>query len=80
MFGLLAKAAKVVASPVGRAVASEVGKKVFKRSNVARVVKEGTEALAAIEFLKNKYGNVDDDAAWAWRELAEFKDALRDFV
>jgi len=70
----------VVTSPVGRAVASEVGKKIFKRSNIANVVKEGTEALAAIEFLKNKYGNVDDDAAWAWRELAEFKQALEDVV
>lgn len=77
MFGFLKT---VVTSPVGRAVASEVGKKIFKRSNIANVVKEGTQALAAIEFLKNKYGNVDEDAAWAWRELAEFKQALEDVV
>ena len=80
MLGFLSTAVKIVASPVGRAVASEVGKKVFKRSNIARVVKEGTEALVAIEYLKNKYGNADDDAQWAWRELTEFKDALRDIV
>ena len=77
MFGFIKT---VVSSPVGRAVASEVGKKIFKRSNIANVVKEGAEALAAIEYLKNKYGNADDDAKWAWKELAEFKDALKGLV
>ena len=80
MFGLITKIAKVATSPVGRAVGSEIGKRIFKRSNVARVVKEGNEALVAIEFLKRKYANVDDDARWAWKELEEFKDALTEFI
>jgi len=80
MWGFVGKIAKKAAAPVGRAVVSHVGKKLFQRSNIARVVKEGGEALAAIEFLANKYQNADDDAAWAWKELGEFKDALRDLV
>jgi hypothetical protein len=80
MWGFIAKAAKVVASPVGRAIASEVGKRVFKRSNLANVIKEGGEALYAIKYLKDRYGDLDEDAAWAWRELSEFKDAIKDLA
>lgn len=80
MFGFVAKVAKVATSPIGRAVGSAIGKKVFKRSNIANVVKEGHEALAAIDYLKRKYGDVDDDARWAWREVEEFKNALQDVI
>lgn len=84
MFGFLGQVAKVATSPVGRVVGqvvgSAVGKKVFKRTAVANAVKEGTEALVAIEFLKNKYGDVDKDAKWAWKELDDFKRALGELI
>lgn len=78
MFGFIAKVAQVASSPIGRAVGSAVGKKVFKRSNIARVVKEGRDVLASIDYLANKYGDADDDTCKAIKELKEFKQALQD--
>jgi hypothetical protein len=80
MWGFVGKIAKKAAAPVGRAVVSHVGKKLFKRSNIARVITESGEAFAAIEFLRNKYADIDDDAKWAWDELTDLKTALRDLV
>lgn len=78
MFGFIAKVAQVASSPIGRAVGSAVGKKVFKRSNIARVVKEGRDVMASIDYLANKYGDADDDTRNAIKELKEFKQALQD--
>jgi len=78
MFGFIAKVAKVATSPVGKAVGSAIGKKVFKRSNIANVVKEGRDVLASIDYLANKYKDADDDTKAAIKELQEFKRALQE--
>lgn len=85
MWGI-GKILKTVGGPVVRAVGGPVVRAVghelmdSRAGKIGAVVKEGSEALRAIEFLKNKYERVDDDAAWAWKEITEFRDALRDLL
>jgi len=47
---------------------------------ISKAIKEGRDVVGAIEFLIKKYNGADDDAAWAWKEVVEFKDAVKDLV
>ena len=45
---------------------------------INKAISEGKDVVKAIEFLYEKYDTVDDDAAWAWKEINEFKNAVGD--
>ena len=61
-------------------IVASVFKGVKVVSNVRKAIKEGKDVLVAVDKLRTKYEDLDDDTKAAWKEVEEFVLALRGIV